>query len=204
MKSPLLFLAVLLAGALALTLPGAPDPARASAAAAAKTFSVDPVHSSVMFQIRFQGISSFFGRFEKISGSFAIDDADLASSKFDVTIDTESVSTGNSQRDGHLRSPDFFNAKKHPKITFKSSKVTKKGDKELEVAGDLTLRGETRSVTAKVAYGGIIKDAFAGDDRAGLDGTLVIHRKDFGMDFAMDRLGDEVTIHIGLTGVDKE
>jgi polyisoprenoid-binding protein YceI len=202
MRILILGLAVFTSAALAVALSSGPEPARA-AAAAARSFEVDGVHSSVVFEIRYQGIASFFGRFDKVSGSFEIDEADLSKSTFEVSIDAESVHSGNPQRDGHLRNTDFFNAKKHPQVIFKSTKVAKKGEKELEVTGDMILRGETKSVTAKVVYGGTIDDAHAGKRRAGLDGTLVIRRKDFGMDFALDALGDEVTIRIGLTGLAK-
>jgi polyisoprenoid-binding protein YceI len=176
------------------------------ATAVATTFQVDSTHSSAVFQIRYQNVSNFFGRFDKLSGQIGVDPEKLEASTFEISIDASSINTGNGQRDGHLRNPDFFNAKKYPELTFKSTKVeknAKKGEKDLLVTGDLTLLGVTKSVTAEVSYGGETTDPRAGQ-RTGLDGTLRIDRKDFGLTYGGGMLGDEVTIHIGLTATAKK
>ncbi len=168
----------------------------------APRFSVDPVHSSLVFKVRYAGVTDVHGRFNEFSGFFSVDGKDPESAHFDITVKAESVDTGNSRRDGHLKSPDFFSAKQFPEMTFKSTsvKAVRKGDQpELEVTGDLTLRGVTKKVTAKVRHGGVVADPRAGT-RAGFDGTLTISRKEFGVSYGEGVLGDEVTITMGLTG----
>ncbi|HLU48823.1 MAG TPA: YceI family protein, partial [Planctomycetota bacterium] len=116
-------------------------------------------------------------------------------------LDAESVSSGNDRRDGHLRSPDFFDAKKYPEIRFKSTKIEKSDSETLTVHGDLTFHGVTRPVKAEVRYGGSVDDR--GGKRAGFDGVLTISRKDFGVTYGDRQLGDDVTIRAGITGVSR-
>lgn len=179
------------------------EPAPAKPALAAKTFKVDPTHSSVVFSLRYQGVCDFHGRFDKVTGTFSVDPDDPTKSSFDLVIDAASVNTGNDQRNGHLRTPDFFSAKEHPEMRFKSSSVEKGKDGALAVKGELTLRGETKPVTAEVFYGGQVDDPRAGT-RSGFDGVLVISRKDFGVEYGSPMLGDEVTIRAGITGTTRE
>jgi polyisoprenoid-binding protein YceI len=165
---------------------------------AAASYSVDAVHSALIFEIGYSGVSTFYGRFNEFSGTFAVDEAKLEDSTFDITVKTESVDTRNERRDNHLRSPDFFNSKQHPEIRFVSKKVTKGEGKKLAVTGELTLRGVSKEVTADVVYGGKIEGRRG--TRAGFDGTLKIKREDFGVEFGQGQLGSEVTIRMGLTG----
>lgn len=166
-------------------------------APAADSYQVDPVHSSMVFRVKHMGTSNFYGRFNNITGSFTLDD-DPTKSSFQVQIQTDSVDTGVKKRDDHLKSPDFFNAKQFSTITFKSTQVKKAGDDGLDVVGDMTLHGVTKSVTAKVTKTGTGK--FGGRALAGVEATLTIKRSDFGMNFAMDTLGDEVRITVSLEG----
>ena len=117
-------------------------------------FQVDPVHSALIFRVKYAGVSDFFGRFNEFSGSFDVDEKNLANTKFNLSVKTESVDSGNKKRDGHLLSPDFFSAKEHPAITFVSKSVKVMDGNKLAVTGDLTLRGVTKSVVAEVVYGG--------------------------------------------------
>jgi len=175
-------------------------PTAAEPILAPETFEVDGVHSAMVFRIRYADISSFFGRFNQISGTFAVDESDLTSAKFDLRVKAASVDSGNEKRDAHLTSPDFFSAKEFPEMSFVSKSTKVLEGRQLAVTGDLTLRGVTKSVTATVTYGGQAKGG-RGGLRAGFDGKLTINREDFGITFGKGQLGEEVTIEMGLTGV---
>jgi len=119
--------------------------------AEAQAHKVDPVHSFVVFRIGHANIGYVWGRFNDPAGSFTLDDADPAKSSFEIEIKVANVDTHQPKRDEHLQTPDFFNAKQYPTITFKSTSV-KKGSaaNTLDVTGDLTMHGVTKSVTIPV------------------------------------------------------
>jgi polyisoprenoid-binding protein YceI len=143
----------------------------------------DHAHSSVEFTVRHLLVSKVRGRFTKWNGTLEIDEEAVARSRVDVVIDVASVDTHEPQRDAHLRSGDFFEADKHPQMTFKSKRVEDAGKGGLKVTGDLTLRGTTHEVTLDVERGGIIAKDPWGKRRAGFTATTTIHRKDFGVSF---------------------
>ena len=166
---------------------------------AAENFKVDSVHSSAVFRLKHANTSYFWGRFNDPTGSFAIDEADPTKSTFAIELDANKVDTGNGQRDAHLKSPDFFNAKQYPKITFKSTSVKKgKTDNVLEVTGDMTLHGVTKPVTANVEITG--KGEFPpGKQRAGIEATIVVKMSEF--EFKPNPgLSDEVKVIVALAG----
>jgi polyisoprenoid-binding protein YceI len=171
-------------------------PARA---AAADEYQVDSVHSSMVFRVKHASASNFYGRFNSISGSFTLDD-DPSKCSFNIQIKTDSVDTAQKKRDDHLKNPDFFNAAQFPTISFKSTQVKKSGDDSLDVSGDLSLHGETKSVTAKVTRTGSGKNF--GRPVAGVEAVLTIKRLDFGVgkNFGPEVLGDEVQITVSLEG----
>ena len=172
-----------------------------AAALAADNYKVDTVHSSSVFRIKHANTSYFWGRFNDPTGSFALDEADVTKSSFNIELDVTKVDTGNEKRDAHLKSPDFFNAKQYPKITFKSSSA-KKGEAEnsLEVAGELTMHGVTKPVTATVELTG--KGEFPpGAKRAGIEATIVVKMTDFEMKAMPGALSDEVKVIVSLAGV---
>ncbi len=146
----------------------------------ATTWNFDLSHSSVNFHVRHLMVSKVHGRFSKWGGSLAIDDADITKSHVEVTIETASVDTKDEKRDGHLRSPDFFDSEKHPTMTFTSTKVERVSDSELSVTGDLTIAGVTKSVKLAVENGGIAKDPWGGT-RTGFSAKTSINRKDYGL-----------------------
>lgn len=152
----------------------------APAAASASTWKIDAAHSNVGFKVRHMMVSNVRGQFDKFSGTVELNDKDLTKSKVSVEIDTSSVNTQNDKRDDHLRGGDFFDAKKHPKMTFVSTSIKKSGD-GYKVMGKLTLHGVTKAVTLDVEdFTGEVKDAF-GNMRRGLSATTKINRKDFGL-----------------------
>lgn len=169
-------------------------------AARADNYEIDLMHSAVTFKISHLGLSWVHGRFNEFSGNFTID-ADPAKTSFALNIKPESVDTGNAKRDGHLRSPDFFNVKQFPALTFKSTAVKAVKD-GFEVTGDLTLHGATKSITFTL-LGGRKAEFPRGVQRTGYSTELAIKRSDFGMDKMLEAIGDEVRIAISFEGVKK-
>ncbi len=168
---------------------------------AADTYKVDPVHSSAIFRIHHANIGYVWGRINDPSGTYALDDADPTKSTFNIELQVANIDTHNDKRDGHLKSPDFFNAKQYPTIAFKSTAV-KKGatDNVLEVTGDLTLHGVTKSVTIPVELTG--KGQFPpGTQRAGVEANFSIKRTDFAMDKMVGMVGDDVRLVVALEAV---
>ena len=168
-------------------------------AAQADTFKIDPVESSVVFSVTHLGISNFYGRFNDIKGTVVLDKADPSKSSFDLTIPVESVDTKNEKRDQQLKSPDFFNAKQFPVMTFKSKKVEGSGD-WFVVTGDFTLHGVTKPLTLEVKKIGEGK-GMKGEIRAGGEGRFTIKRSDHGMSFMQEVVGDEINIVVSLEGI---
>ncbi len=177
----------------------------AAAATAADTYKIDPVHSRVEFTVRHLVIANVRGNFTDFSGTIVYDPIDLAKSSVDVTIKSASISTGNPDRDKHLKSPDFFDAEKFPEITFKSDRIEKKGEKFVAV-GKLTMRGVTKEVTIPFEYLGTAKDPY-GNFRIGFEGATSVNRQDYGISWnkALDNggvlVGDEVKIELGVEAI---
>jgi len=148
---------------------------------ALQRWNIDPSHSGVHFTVRHMVISKVRGAFERFQGAIAFDEQNPAASTVEVEIDADSIQTHEAKRDGHLRSPDFFDVAQFPKLTFKSTKVEKGGDGYL-VTGDLTLHGVTKPVVlnAEVLGGG--KDPW-GNERLGFQATTSLNRKDFGLNW---------------------
>ena len=171
----------------------------AAATAAAATYDVDPVHSSVTFKIQHMGTSWTYGRFNDLAASLEYDAAKPEASSLSFTAKAESVDTGNAKRDQHLKGPDFFNAKEFPEIAFKSTKVTPSGKDAAEVTGDLTLHGVTKPVTAKVVKVGEGK-TMKGGEMIGFEATFTVKRSDFGMANMVGPkgAGDEVYLTVAI------
>ncbi len=175
-------------------------PLLASAAPAA--WNVDASHSQVGFAVKHLVISTVRGEFTKYSGVAQLDDADPAKSTVEVSIDVNSLDTRVADRDGHLKSPDFFDAAQYPTITFKSTKVAKAGKDALKVTGDLTLHGVTKPITLAVTTSPEVKGMF-GETRRAIAGQAKISRKEFGLTWnklveAGPAVGDEVTIQLDV------
>ncbi len=158
----------------------------------AGTWTADPSHTTVGFSVRHLGLSKVRGRFEGVSAQLVVGD-DLASSAVTAEIEMASVSTGNTDRDAHLASTDFFGAENNPKMTFVSKEIVSKGD-EYKLVGDLTLNGITKPVELDVEFFGT--SVFPADQstRAGFSATGSLSRKDYGIEFNMALGGDKVMI----------
>jgi polyisoprenoid-binding protein YceI len=175
-----------------------------SAPAGADTYRVDPAHTSVLFHVRHL-FTSVTGRFEKFDGSIDYDEKALAKTHVSGTIDAASINTNVERRDNHLRSADFFDVEKYPKITFESTgtnDIDSSGHKG-KMNGTLTIHGVSRPVVLDVSFLGKGKDP-GGHERAGFHATTTINRKDFGLTWnkALESggllVGDEVTIDLDV------
>lgn len=179
---------------LALTAPPAADPVQ---------WTIDPVHSEVMFRIR-HFVSKVPGTFTQWAGTITADPANLAAGSVEVTIQSASINTGNERRDKHLKSPDFFAVDSFPTITFKSTKVELSGS-DLKVTGSLTIRGVAKTVVLKGEYGGTAKGP-DGKQRIGFTATTRVNRLDYGVKWNMlaegsNMLGDDVDITLNIEAV---
>lgn len=142
---------------------------------------LDPTHSEVEFKVRHLMITNVTGSFETFSSSAETEGDDFTTAKIVFTGDVNSITTKNEQRDGHLKSADFFESEKYPEFTFKSTSLTKKGD-GYQLNGELELRGVTKPITLSVEEGGIVTDPY-GQVKAGFSVTGKISRKEFGLNW---------------------
>lgn len=141
---------------------------------------IDPSHSEVQFKVKHLVISTVTGSFSQYEGQVESTGDDFTDATISFSADVNSISTGDAQRDGHLKSPEFFDAEQFPKLSFTSTSMTQTGDDTYKVVGDLTLHGVTKPVTLKVEYGGQMQD-FYGQTKAGFEITGTIKRKEFGL-----------------------
>lgn len=165
----------------------------------AQKLSIDSGHSSVLFRVMHKNAAPFYGRFNKVSGSFTIADNPTESS-FDVSIKADSVDTNNKKRDAHLKSPDFFNAREFPTLSFKSTSVKPGKEGRLNVTGDLTCHGVTKSITVDMEITGSTTSP-GGDISKGVEAIFTIKRSEYGIEYGLGALGDEVRIIVALEGV---
>ena len=171
-----------------------------------ETYSIDPAHSTIGFKVKHL-FSNVTGRFDKVEGVLTVDSDKPETSSVKVTIPVESIDTANDKRDSHLRSPDFFNAKEKPDMTFVSKKVTPTGSDTADVLGDLTLHGVTKEVPLKVHFLGKGK-GMMGETRSGWEATASIKRSDFGLTWnkiieGTAVVGDVVDINLQVEAVQK-
>jgi polyisoprenoid-binding protein YceI len=144
------------------------------------SYAIDKSHSRIGFTVRHMVVSKVRGAFGAWEATAELDASDLTKSKVTATIDVASIDTKEEKRDAHLRSADFFDADKHPKITFTSKRIAAKGKDTFEVVGDLTIRGNTREVVLQAESLGSGKDPW-GNQRMGFELHGSIDRKDFGL-----------------------
>jgi polyisoprenoid-binding protein YceI len=168
-----------------------------------ETYSIDVDHSTAMFRVKHMNCSFSYGRFNKMSGSFSLDEKNPAASSVEVEVQADSIDTNSEGRDKHLRSADFFSVKEFPTLSFKSKSVKKAGEHVFEVAGDLTIHGVTKPVTFQATHTGTASDPRAGE-RAGFEAVFAIQKADFGMKYGGASLGEEVKLTISLEGVKKK
>jgi polyisoprenoid-binding protein YceI len=164
---------------------------------------IDPSHSEIQFKIRHLMITNVTGSFGKFNAEIEGGDKDFSSSKISFTADVDSISTNNEQRDGHLKSADFFDITKNPTVTFVSTKLEKISNEEYTLFGNLTMHGVTKPVKLNVEHGGVIADPW-GKTRSGFTIEGKINRKEFGLEWNSPTetggfvLGDEVKLHANV------
>lgn len=174
-----------------------------SAQAAEAVYTLDPTHTFPTFEISHLGFSTFRGRFDRTEGTVTLDTAKKSGS-VEVTIDVNSVSTGVAKLDEHLKNEDFFDAKKYPTITFRSTKFKFDGDKVDEVSGDLTMHGVTRPVTLDVDDFNCKQHPLAGVWACGANLETKIKRSDWGISKYSPNVGEEVTLQIEVEAHQKK
>ncbi|MFF0341838.1 YceI family protein [Kribbella sp. NPDC004875] len=175
-------------------------------AALSGDYTLDASHTRIGFSARHAMVTKVRGAFDEFEGSFHIDGENPENSSGKVTIQAKSINTRNSQRDEHLRSNDFLAMDEYPEITFVSTGVKQTGDAEFVVSGDLTIRGVTKPVDVEFEYTGTATDPF-GNQRLGLEGSVVINRKDFGVSWnaALEGGGvlvsDKITLELEVSAI---
>ena len=171
-----------------------------SSAYAAETYKLDPGHTSIVFRVKHLGVAYVYGRINGPTGSFTFDESSPSNSAIEVQAEAKNVDTALEKRDTDLKSPDFFNAGEHPLVSFKSKSVKKLSENTYEVSGDLTLLGKTRPITVEANATGAGKDPWGGF-RRGFETSFSIKRSDFGMDFMMGGVSDEVNLTVSVEGI---
>lgn len=171
-------------------------------------WEIDPSHSQAAFTVKHMMFATVRGHFNVLSGRLYIDEQNPADSWVEAQVDVNSVDTRDEKRDGHLRSPDFFDAAHYPTLTFKSTKVEKVGGNEYNVLGDLTMHGITKPVVFKAEYYGQGKNPW-GQTVAGLSAKAKVNRKEWGLNWnaALESGGvlvsEDVNIEIDLEAAQK-
>lgn len=182
-------------------------PALAALEPKTDAYAIDAVHSHIGFAVKHLTVSTTRGNFKNFSGTINLDPTDITKSSVEITIKADSIDTGNANRDTHLKSPDFFDVAKYPDITFKSTKVRKRG-KSYECIGEFTLHGVTKTVTLPFTLAGPIQDPRK-RSLIGVESKLAINRQNYGVSWnrAMDSGGvvisDNVDIILNLEAVKK-
>jgi polyisoprenoid-binding protein YceI len=170
---------------------------------AATNWVFDKAHSGITFSVRHMMITNVRGSFNDFDAVVSADPANLPALEATVTIDVNSVNTKDEGRDGHLKSPDFFNAEQFPNITFKKTALESKGGEEYKLTGDITIAGVTKSITLNTEIAGPAKDPW-GNTKFGVVASGAINRSEFGLTYnaALETggilIGDAIKVHIEL------
>lgn len=182
-------------------------PALAALEPKADAYAIDPVHSHIGFAVKHLGVSTMRGNFKNFSGTINLDPTDIIKSSVEITIQVESIDTDNAKRDTSLKGPNFFDVAKYPDITFKSTKIQKRG-KGYECIGQFTMHGVTNTVTLPFILSGPIQDQ---EKRSliGVESKLTINRQNYGiswnraMDSGVSVISDTVEIILNIEAVKK-
>ncbi len=198
MKTTLLALALLAAPAAAFA-EYAPDtnPAHVKAG----DYKVEPSHTRILFAVSHMGFTTWYGEFTKASGQLTLDPANLAATKFDITLPANTISTTNTKLDGELNSPTWFDTAKYPTIEFKSGTVVRTGPDTAAVTGELTFHGVTRPETLQVTFNAAGINGLTNQYTAGFEATGVIKRSDFNQTTYVPLIGDDVRLIISAAFV---
>ncbi len=171
--------------------------------AMAENYTIDPGHTYPSFTINHLGFSTMSGKFDSTTGSFTYD-PEGKSASVEVTVDASSIDTGHDERDDHLRSPDFLNVAEFPEITFKSTNVSWEGDALSSIDGDLTILGVTKPVSLAVSSVNCGEHPFNKKWTCGFDASTSIKRSDFGVNYGLPAIGDEMALTFEVEGAKDE
>jgi polyisoprenoid-binding protein YceI len=173
--------------------------------AAPQKFKIDPDHTSVVFKVNHLGFADVYGMFESVEGEISLDEKDLKNSSVVFKIKTASIDTNVKKRDEHLNSPDFFNTKQFPEMTFTSESIKKKGKNKYDVTGTLDLHGVKKKITIPIEQHRTGKDPW-GKTRTGGSTQFSVKRSDYGMTYMQgkDQVGDQVDVMISAEAVLEE
>jgi len=160
-----------------------------------ENYTIDPTHTYPHFAVSHLGYSTMHGRFDKTSGTLTLNRIKKNGS-VDINIEAASLSTGMKKRDAHLRSPDFFNAVEFPKITYRSTTVMFNGDTPTKVEGNLTLLGITKKIILTITAFKCGKNPMNLKEMCGIDAVANMKRSDFGMNYALPGVGDDIRLAI--------
>jgi len=172
-------------------------------------WSIDPAHSKIGFKVKHLVISTVTGQFKDFNGSIESESDDFEGASIIFEADVNSIDTGQDDRDAHLKSEDFFKADEYPKLTFESKSFERAGEDKYEVTGDLTIRGNTETVSLEAIHGGTVEDPY-GNTKAGFEIIGKINRKDFGLEWdAVTEagnvvVGNKVTLQLDIQLVKNE
>ncbi|WP_240137205.1 YceI family protein [Streptomyces sp. MUM 178J] len=181
----------------AAAAPAAVDPALA---ALTGEYTIDAVHSSIGFTVRHAMVTNVRGSFGEYEGTLHLDGSDPSRSTAAIDVKIASIDTGIADRDGHLRSPDFFDAENHPLMTFRSTSAEQLGGDAYRITGDLAIKGVTRPLAIDLTFNGSAKDPY-GNERVGFEGGAEILRSDWGLTWnaALETGGVMVSDKVKLT-----
>lgn len=167
------------------------------------TYKIDASHSEITFKVKHLMITNVTGSFTQFNASMQSDKEDFSDAVISFDADVNSINTNNEQRDGHLKSDDFFNAAQFPTLSFVSTSFTKLSDEQYKLAGNLTIRDVTKPVELDVEYGGTMVDPY-GQTKAGFEIAGKINRKDFNLKWTATTeaggivVSDEVKLHLSV------
>ncbi|WP_419869864.1 YceI family protein [Chryseobacterium sp. CT-SW4] len=164
---------------------------------AQSTWNVDPMHSSVNFNIKHMGISFVQGRFDKFDGSITAPGESLENAKFNFTVDVNTVNTGVEMRDKHLKSVDFFEAEKFPAMKFESTSLTKGKNNTYTLKGKLTIKDVTKEISVPVTYGGLVKNQ-QGKEVVGFQTKFTVNRLDYNIKYDPTGAGVAKDVDVNL------
>lgn len=168
----------------------------AFSAQAADTYKLDPTHTSVIFIVNHLGFSNFQGRFGGATGELTLDRENPSESSATIKIDLNQIDSGVEALDNHMKTADFFNVEAFPTATFTSTDIELVGDSAAKVTGDLSFLGETKPLVLDVTLMGDGKHPMTGDETVGFAATGTVTRSDYGMDYLVGGVGDEVELQI--------
>ncbi|WP_432157228.1 MULTISPECIES: YceI family protein [unclassified Streptomyces] len=162
------------------TLTAATPVGAADLAALTGDYTIDPAHSTIGFVARHAMVTNVKGRFSEFTGSLRLDGTDPARSAASLDVTMDSIDTGSADRDGHLKSADFFRTEEFPTMTFRSTRAEALGGDDYRITGDLTILGVTKPLTIDLEFNGSAKDPF-GNERVGFEGKAEILRSEWGL-----------------------